>query len=228
MAQRGLNFETVGSIVAMVVGLSALFVAWDQAQIMRKQQHASVIPIVNVAGGFSSAADENVMTISIQNDGIGPALVESAQLVVAGAAVSDWSDLSTRLLPDALRSRLDVSLSSAIGVLAAGERLDVLIARWPRDPALEAAFRSLQADVYSSMGKTTDFGVCYCSVFDKCWRTNSTGAARPIPVSACDNAGDDVIARLLQTAPQFSGAAVVDSSDAESGDADPTAAPGGP
>ncbi len=206
MAQRGLNFETVGSIVAMVVGLSALFVAWDQAQIMRKQQHASVIPIVNVAGGFSSVAEENVMTISIQNDGIGPALVESAQLVVAGERIADWPDLEARLLPEALRPRLDVSLSSAIGVLAAGERLDVLVARWPREPAVDAAFRVLQADVYGSMGDTTDFGVCYCSVFDKCWRTNATGAARPVPVAACEDAGEDVIARLLQTAPQPSGA----------------------
>ena len=34
------HFETVGSIVAILVGLAALYVSWDQGKVMREQVRA--------------------------------------------------------------------------------------------------------------------------------------------------------------------------------------------
>ncbi|MEM6538046.1 MAG: hypothetical protein AAF668_09995 [Pseudomonadota bacterium] len=192
-----LSFETVGSIVAMIVGLSALFVAWDQAQIMRKQQHASVIPIVNVDGGFTVRPDANIMRLGIQNDGIGPALVASASLLVDGKEIEDWGDFVDRFLPPTLSSGYTTSFDTSIGVLAPGESTASIDVFWPRNETIDAAFRDFQTQVFKSVGDQTNFVVCYCSVFDRCWRTNGVGASKPIEVDHCDDEGDDVISRFL-------------------------------
>ena len=126
-----LNFETVGSITAMVIGACALFVAWDQAQIMRKQQHASVLPVINIDGGFSTSADSHVMTLSFSNDGIGPALIESASLTLDGREILDWPDLRDRLLPPALHEGFESNLDTSIGILAAGETSRSIVLAWP-------------------------------------------------------------------------------------------------
>lgn len=199
--RKALNFETVGSLAAIVIGACALFVAWDQAQIMRKQQHASVIPIINIAGGFSSSTESHTMTISFQNDGIGPAIVESAHLTINGRDVADWPDLRDQFLPADLESGFNSSLDTAIGVLAAGEKTNAILMTWARNERTDAAFEDLKMKVFSGSGESAVFSVCYCSVFDRCWRSGAgaEAGAKPTPVKKCDRAGDDVVARLLQT-----------------------------
>jgi hypothetical protein len=197
--KRALNFETVGSIVAMVIGACALFVAWDQAQIMRKQQHASVVPILNIAGGFSSSADSHTLTVVLRNDGIGPAMIESARLTVDGHEIVDWPDLRERFLPENLRTGFHSSLDTTIGVLAAGEKSNAIRITWPSGEETDEAFDALKARAFSEIGDRTVFGVCYCSVFDRCWRTADGQVAKPQPVKRCEDAGEDVVARLLQT-----------------------------
>ena len=194
------NFETIGSIAAIVIGACALFVAWDQAQIMRKQQHASVIPAVNIASGFSSDAEAYVMTVRISNDGIGPALIESASLYVDGEPVKDWPDFRDRLLPPALHGQFSSNLDSAIGMLAAGAESTAIQIFWPRNDETRAGFDALKARVFAADATNTYLSVCYCSVFEKCWVTGpEKNTSRPQEVRKCENAGDDVVARLLQT-----------------------------
>ena len=63
-----ISFEAVGSIVAVIIGLAALFVAWDEARSVRKQQAASVLPVIKIRtinlnndeGSISSVVVENV------------------------------------------------------------------------------------------------------------------------------------------------------------------------
>lgn len=196
--RRVLNFETVGSIAAMVIGVCALFVAWDQAQIMRKQQHASVLPVLNVSGGFSSEGGFHTMTISIRNDGVGPAVIESADLIVDGASVEDWPDLRDRFMPTALHTDFSSNLDTAIGILAAGEVSNAIVMSWPRNDATDVDFGALKERVFAD-ANSAFFSVCYCSVFDRCWKSSPDNSAKPERVKRCDSAGSDVVARLLQT-----------------------------
>lgn len=199
-----LNFETVGSITAMVVGVCALFIAWDQAQIMRKQQHASVLPVVNISSGFSSAGAENVLKLSIENVGIGPALIESAVLTVSGKNIAGWDDMKTHFLPEALHNNYTSSFDTTIGVLAAGKQRNVMTISWTRTDDSDDAFSHLKSSVFAAAETSPDFSVCYCSVFDRCWRTAALGDSTPVPVDECANKGMDAIAMLIQTIPEES------------------------
>lgn len=193
-----LNFETVGSIVAMVIGLSALFVAWDQAQIMRKEQHANVLPIISVQAGFSSDAETHQMLMAVENNGVGPALIKSAELRIGDLSLDSWSAMTDDLLPEALTTDYSTSFSSAIGAISDGGERELMRVNWPRTDEVDQGFLTLKKAVFSGES-TTDLIVCYCSVFDRCWITDRSTADDPQRVETCPNEGFDFSAKLLES-----------------------------
>lgn len=179
-----LNFETVGSIVAMIVGVSALFVAWDQAQVMRAQKHASVWPIVS--SDFVISGDENSRTLEfvVENAGVGPALVESISLKLNGAAAHRWRELEETLFGAEITGSMAFNGNDLEGaVLAAGESVTVMKGTWSAGEETDAAFQALAARYLEGGAPDVVLEVCYCSVFDRCWQ--SRDQARSADVKTC-------------------------------------------
>lgn len=180
-----LNFETVGSIAAIVIGACALFVAWDQAQVMRKQQHASVWPILSV--DFSVDEDEAglFVELNVANVGVGPAVIESAALLIDGEPVTRWVDFEERLFRgDDPTGTINFNSSDfETSVLGPGEQETALRASWGKTDANISAFRTLALSYVSGEGADVRLDICYCSVFDRCFQ--STAGKRPEPVSRC-------------------------------------------
>jgi hypothetical protein len=116
-----LNFETFGAIGAIIVSVAALFVAWDQAVVMRRQQHASVWPFATADVNINQDETGNYMEIMLENPGVGPAIIRSGTIMVDGAPVHRLRELVTTMLPEGLRSEIQVNGESAIGILGAGE-----------------------------------------------------------------------------------------------------------
>jgi len=189
-----LRFETVGSIAAIVVGVAALFVSWDQARVMRAQQHASVLPALQI-DGFSSAMDDRVsMGVRFKNNGIGPAVVRAVTLERAGDAREDMDSVVALLPPGAQRS-----WTSMIGrIIAAGESVEPIRFDWPAGAmSLErgAALRSEWSE--------WDLSVCYCSVFERCWTVSTLdGSGQRQPVDRCEPSENDVFERIGVPEPQ--------------------------
>ena len=65
LPRRGwrLRFETVGSISAIVVGVAALFVSWDQARVMRQEIRASLWPALQI-DGFADTLADRITTVT--------------------------------------------------------------------------------------------------------------------------------------------------------------------
>ncbi len=181
----GLNFETVASIVAMLVGAVAVFIAWDQAQVMRNQQHASVWPIVT--SDFDVAGDNEVLTLilKVSNRGVGPAIIETARITAGGEGVPSLSSMLAAYFGDAAMPEI-MDMGGATltdGVLGAGESIDVLAIYWPQDAQSEAAFAALAERLYSGEVSGLVVETCYCSVFNRCFE--SSGAGLPREVKQC-------------------------------------------
>lgn len=193
-----LNFETVGSIVAMIVGLSALFVAWDQAQIMRKEQHANVLPIISVQAGFSSNGETYRMLVGVENNGVGPALIKSSELKVGETSINSWSTLTEDLLPEALSTGYSTSFSTAVGAISEGGSKELMRVDWPINEATTEAFLTLQSEILGG-GSISNLAVCYCSVFDRCWIVDRNSQDDPRRVETCTNSGSDFSADLMAT-----------------------------
>ena len=177
------NHQSVTAVGAMLVGLAALFVAWDQARVMRAQQHGAVVPALQVDGSISDSLGRLNLSLRVSNNGVGPAFIESVAVYRDGVVQEDLSALIGILG----QNSNDVSWTSMIGrVVAPGQSVEPARLSWPREEVGIEGIRALASE-YSRW----DAQVCYCSVFDRCWIASS-GNTRPETVSRCEASDVDV------------------------------------
>ncbi|NBB93132.1 MAG: hypothetical protein GVY32_08195 [Gammaproteobacteria bacterium] len=170
------HFETVGSITAIVVGVAALFVSFDQSRVMREEIRASIWPALQV-DGFASLEDEVLaIGLNVENAGVGPALIQRVTIRHEGTLVNDLDELLALMPPDA-----DVSRMTLTGrVLAAGASARAFELRYPAQETDDAL------DVLGGLLAGWSTEVCYCSTLDQCWVAGSDRSS-PSMVERCDD-----------------------------------------
>ncbi len=170
--RRGIRWDAMAAIIASLVGLLALLVAGYTAHIQQQQVRAQVWPRLLI--GHSDVKGQYEMTVL--NQGVGPAIVQSVQVLVSGKPVSDWDALE-KLFGFKPASPGVVSTLNKM-VLTPGEHL-----HWIQ-------FRSA-ADIDAF---TADWGrfhvearVCYSSTLDESWMVvfHPGELAIPREVSSC-------------------------------------------
>lgn len=168
------HFETVGSISAIVVGVAALYVSWDQGRVMREEVRASVWPALQVDGFVSRAEGGLNLGLRVQNAGVGPARVERISIRHSGKPVPDLEAMLALLPPDG-----DLSLQSLEGrIIAAGDVVQPFSLLYDQAQAEDAV------DIMGRLSAQWSVEVCYCSVLDQCWRSGQDSAA-PAEVENC-------------------------------------------
>jgi len=185
-----LNFETFGAISAIIVSVAALFVAWDQAVVMRRETHASVWPIMTVDFSVNQTVEFNTVEVVSSNVGVGPAIVKSALLTVGEDQIREWHELSSVLFGVGATHQAQVSASSAIGVMGVDERIQVISVNWERSEEGDAYLAALVQRIFDGSFPNIGLELCYCSVFDRCWLAGRADITYPEPVNRCSDSGD--------------------------------------
>jgi hypothetical protein len=180
------NHQTLTAVGAMLVGIAALFVAWDQGRVMRAQQHGAVVPVLQIDGFLVTRPETRSIGLRVYNNGVGPAMIESVTLRRDGVEVQDFSALMEVLPADQDRSWATL----AGRTLAPGGEVEPIMIQWPRASLEGSAVNALLAE-----WELWQVEACYCSVFDRCWTTR-TSNARPEPVRRCEAQRDDVFQTL--------------------------------
>jgi hypothetical protein len=144
------SWNGLAAVIAALVGFLALMVSAYTAYIQRQQTRAQVWPRLLVG---DRPADRLVV---IYNKGMGPAIVRSVQVYVAGHPQPDWDHVAAA---QGLKFSAPPK-SSTIGsvVISPGEELHLL--RYASDTDFTQA-------VYAE--KAAELRICYCSVLDDCW-----------------------------------------------------------
>lgn len=155
--KRGVRWDAAAAVIASLVGLLALVVAGYTAYIQRQQASAQVWPYLMMA---SSDTSSEYMWL---NKGVGPAQVESVEVLVGGKPQKDWAAVFRTM--QLQNPRYGQSTLNG-NVLSAGEKIAWLKFD-DRDGFL--AFRAA--------ARRAGFGVrlCYCSTLGDCWTNDSTG-----------------------------------------------------
>ena len=180
------NHQSVTAVGAMLVGLAALFVAWDQARVMRAQQHAHVWPAVQIQSQFATREDAYVMQFNVKNDGIGPAVVEYVSASVNGEPLTNWEQMGY-LAPEALGYPGMWTGALRGEILAPGEESLLAELSWPREGTDFELIRDYRTLLWSS-----PIEICYCSVYGRCWTVdNDRSEIQPEPVAECPAADPD-------------------------------------
>lgn len=162
----------------IIIAVSALFIStlataasfW-QGRVVSDQLSASVYPFLT----FTQQSGDDHYSESVTNDGMGPAVIYNAALIVDGRRFHQTANMLDEMLGPA---KLAGSLS--LGSLRHGS-----VVR----PGVERVIFQTRSDPHASAAaalfRRTTLEVCYCSVLGRCWQTRSTGHALPSAVRSC-------------------------------------------
>ena len=184
---NGNKVEFLVAVCALIASAMAVFMAWDKGRVMRAQQHGEVYPVLQVDGYVSNRPNSTAVGINIRNSGVGPALIESADLLINGQKTNAFSD-ELASLPDGF----EMSWSAIVGrALAPGETVTPIDMVWPKGVLDTEDVNNISIDA-----QTWALEICYCSVFERCWKTERIGRSRATPVDKCIPQEEDLFEQL--------------------------------
>ncbi|MES2403104.1 MAG: hypothetical protein V4567_02060 [Pseudomonadota bacterium] len=157
-ARREVKWDAVAAVIAALIGLLSLVVAGYTAyvqrytaNIQREQVQAQVWPYL-VAGN-----NDNEYSVEVLNKGVGPAIVQSAQIFVDGKPQPDWQHV-LKVLDTVPHQYSQATLNP--NVLTPGEKVAVI--RFT-DKDDYKRFRT------AAVTRLTLINICYCSTLGECW-----------------------------------------------------------
>ena len=165
---RVIRYET---IIATLVGVSALFVSGYTAYVQRQQVRAAVWPILAY-----STSNDPMIKFTVDNKGVGPAIVRHVVVKVNDQPVHDWREALDKLLgPGPYR----FTASTISGhVFSAGESMDLL---QPHDFDNAPLTVEKNAPLRTALDRERfrlEVEICYCSTLGECWTLHSAPNAR--------------------------------------------------
>jgi hypothetical protein len=179
--KRRIHPEMLVGLSAVVIGVCALGVSLYETSLMRSEQRAAVLPILELGRSYNVSATDpsrNRLSFIAQNVGIGPARIVDFRVTIDGQPYATW-DAAIRVLAG-VDDRVSYSMSTISGRTI------------PADKTLEmfnlSDLEHLQA-ILADFDRL-DFEACYCSVFDECWTTKMTTFGSAQPVEQCERADD--------------------------------------
>ena len=148
--------DFIVAMLAVIIGLCTMFVYIYQARIMSKQLHAAVWPYMEI---YIFSRDSGY-AIVVENKGVGPAKINRFRIVVDGVEYND--DSVDSILFKVVGKKINRDYTKIESRLfSAGENSKFLEFKDVKSlQLLDSAFKH----------HTITFTICYCSVFDQCWR----------------------------------------------------------
>ncbi len=147
--------ETFIALAALVVSVSAVVVGIYEAALQRRHDRAEVWPNLEV----QTWIDDKGARVTLENTGVGPAIVVSAMATVDGQARHGWLDV-IRALTDSTHA---YEITTVVGhSLRAGESATLI--------GLPTA--ALHTPFYPWIGRVK-VRMCYRSIFDDYWEVDA-------------------------------------------------------
>jgi hypothetical protein len=180
------KLDLIVALSALATSAVSIWLAISQGDDMERLVQAQSWPFLgfdssNVHPNPTTGAPEHVMTLVIENLGVGPAKIRTVEVVYEGKAIKGGRDLLRACCdkPDpeteerASTETPFVTSSTAGRVLRAGQRLELFL--WRR-----GAYDAHRWDQLDQARLKLDMQVCYCSVFEECWivKNDSNDAQR--------------------------------------------------
>ena len=179
-SQKRSRAPELTSMLALAVSIFALAIGAWQTRLMQSQARASVWPHLEIGYTYNSNVDENAFLWRIDNNGVGPARIETIALTFDDKPMPHWSDAIEAL---GFHGAQHTSTSSL-----AGEVIPPSLNRETAIEALRVNQRELAAAIKQNASR---FGmdICYCSVYDDCWVAHWM-KPKPDAVERCEASPD--------------------------------------
>jgi hypothetical protein len=148
------------SVLALSVSFLALAIGAYQTRLMQNQARASVWPFLAIGYLYNDAGANAGFTWQIENNGVGPARIESVTVTLDGQPIRHWNEVLKKVLPP---GEAFVSINGVNG--------NVLPPNTNRETTIEAIkiTKPEQAKIFYEARDRLKMDICYCSVYDECW-----------------------------------------------------------
>ncbi len=169
MKKSSLKPDLIIALMALVIGIGTMVVYVYQARIMSKQQHASVWPFLEV----SLSQGQQGTYISVENKGVGPAIVKSTKIEVDSQTYQE--NQIDEIIPKIVGKSLAFHYKTVANrVMKSGEFIKLLHVEDLKEAAL----------LDSTLSKhRVKLSICYCSIYDECWTVSGN---KLIPCESCE------------------------------------------
>lgn len=148
------------SMLALAVSVFALAVGAWQTRLMQSQARASVWPYLAIGYTYTSDVDTNGFIWTIDNNGVGPARVQSVAVGLDGKPMRNWEEMIAALGMHERPSTATTSFAGAVIPPNTNRETTVV--------ALRVHGRELATLFKDAIPRFT-MDICYCSVYDDCW-----------------------------------------------------------
>jgi len=178
--EEGAGVRRYETIIVTLIGVSALFVSGYTAYVQRQQVRAAVWPILEYG-----TSNEPKIRFTIDNKGVGPAIIRNVIVRVDGEPVRNWQAALQKLLGPGDYKFTQSSISGH--VFAAGESMDVLV---PHDSDGNALDFGKSSTLWSALNKErgrVGVEICYSSTLGDCWtlRRNANSKSTTTETRTC-------------------------------------------
>lgn len=169
--RKDIDYGLISAAAAILIGVCALGVSVYEVRLMRTQARAEVWPIVEA----SSLYDHDSYAVSVENKGIGPALIRDVEVTVDGDPMKDWTHFYRALGGEDVP---DVSMARTTGNILR-----------PNEAVKTVRFGSRSGETVWRNAERATLSICYCSAVDQCWLHTllhlNSDRSQSIEVAAC-------------------------------------------
>jgi hypothetical protein len=167
MNDRAFRLDFFIAIAALVVSILTTATLVYQTHVIQEQYSATIWPYLTIA----TTNNPNGRRIQLVNEGLGPALVRSAQLYIDGKAVRSWNDVEHVLERDPLARRAP----KGHGFSSQDSTVDAsTILRPGESEMIFAVTLSKKIPRVLLLRHPLALDMCYCSLNGSCWKTHVT------------------------------------------------------
>jgi len=175
--RREIRYET---IIATLVGVSALFVSGYTAYVQRQQVRAAVWPILEYG-----TSNEPRIRFTIDNKGAGPAIIRNVIVKVDGEPVRNWDYALQKLVGPGEHKFAQSTINGH--TFSAGESMDVMV---PHDSDGGPLTFDKSAALWTALNKErgrVEIEICYSSTLGDCWilRRDANSRSTTTEVRTC-------------------------------------------
>lgn len=178
--------EMLVGVSAVVIGVCALGVSLYETSLMREEQRAAVMPLLELSRSYNLQSDgspgsEPRLWFQAQNVGIGPARVVDFRVTVDGAPYRTWDEALRELIEH--DSPISYGQSTINGRTIPPDRLVTM---------MELNDIALAENILAEFDRL-DFEACFCSIFDECWTTSYSAFGVATQVESCPRSDSSFI-----------------------------------
>jgi hypothetical protein len=181
-------FIAIAAVVISAITAAALIY---QTRVIGDEFAATIWPYLSVGTTYDAGGE----TIEVANDGVGPALVRSAQLYVDGRKVDAWNDYLEALARDPELRKLFLRALAAVQAGPAGHATVTMSSIGPSTTLRPGESRTLlkislpfSVPLRAMRKHAVALDFCYCSLNGNCWTFHPIPGQidpDPAPVSHC-------------------------------------------